>query len=217
MTKTELIERQRRFEWDLARAEHTRAAGRLVAGKTHDLLNLVQIVKLASGELAKRCDATGHEFIEDLTRAARDAEGQLKSLMEVARPEHVVTRGPAVGAAVSAAVEALRPTIAIDLHLAIAPDVASELTGAELTYVMFGVGLDAAAAPRLELLVRDRTIDDSRWIEIVRGADVPAPEDGLSFDLRGVELVLARVGGELSVSDRRGGGSEVIVAFPALR
>src|SRR4051794_8145034 len=77
MTKTEarlaLAQRQRRFEWDLARDEQSRAAANLVAGKTHDLFNLVQIVQLASLELAKRCGDAGKEFIDDLLRSAEDA------------------------------------------------------------------------------------------------------------------------------------------------
>jgi signal transduction histidine kinase len=216
MTKTELIQHQRRFEWDLARDEQTRAAAKLVAGKTHDLLNLVQIVKLASGELAKRCDPTGQEFIDDLLRAAQDAEVQLKSLMRLARPERTAVRGPAVGASITHAIEELRPSIPIDLHLAIDADTASALSADELAYLVFGLALDAAASPRIELFVRDRIIDDVRWIEIVRGADVPAAEGEPSFDLRSVELVVARAGGELSCSERRGGGSELVVALPAI-
>jgi len=53
-----LVQRQRRFEWALAREEHGRAASRLVAGKTHDLMNLVQIVQLATYELERRCGAS---------------------------------------------------------------------------------------------------------------------------------------------------------------
>ncbi len=217
MTKTELIQRQRRFEWDLARDEHTRAAGRLVAGKMHDLLNLVQIVKLASGELAKRCDPTGQEFIDDLVRAADDAEVQLKSLMEIARPDRAVMRGPAIGAAITHAVEEVRPSIPIDLHLAISAETASALSTDELAHLVFGLALDAADAPRIELFVRDRSIKNVPWIEIVRGADLPAFEGKPSFDLASVELVVTRAGGELSCSERRGGGSELVIALPAIR
>jgi len=38
---------------------------------------------------------------------------------------------------------------------------------------VIGLVLDAAEAPRIELLVHDRTIDGKPWIEIVRGTDVP--------------------------------------------
>ena len=222
MTKTELekeidlINRQRRFEWDLARDEHTRAAATLVAGKTHDLLNLVQIVKLATEELARRCDPSGQEFIADLTRAAIDAEASLASLMEVARPAHAVTRGALVGATITAAVEELRPTIPLTLHLAIGPDTATRLSADELGYLIAGVALDAAAAPLIELYVRDRSIGDLPWVEILRGSELPVPDGEPSFDLRAVELVVTRAGGELSHGERRGGGSELVIALPAI-
>ncbi len=216
MTKIELIERQRRFEWELAREEQTRVAASFVAGKTHDLLNLVQIVKLASEELAKRCDPTGGEFVEDLMRAANDAETSLKALMEVARPQRVSATGPAVGAAITGVVDELRPVIPIDLHLALLPDTATSLTGDEVAHLVIGLALEAANASRIELHVRERVIDDEPWIEILRGADVPAYEGPLPFDLRAVELLVARAGGELSSSERRGGGSELVVALPAI-
>ena len=216
MTKTDLLDRQRRYEWDLAREEHTRTAAKLVAGKTHDLLNLVQIVKLASEELAKRCDATGQEFVADLQRAALDAEVSLKSLMEVARPEKVVTRGAAVGATITRTLDELRPTIPITLHLAIVPDTATQLTADELTHLLLGLALDAAAAPLIELFVRDREINGNPWVELVRGTELPPPEGELPFDLRAVETLVARAGGELSQSERRGGGSELVIALPAV-
>jgi hypothetical protein len=216
MTKTDLIDRQRRFEWDLARDEQTRAAAKLVAGKTHDLLNLIQIVKLASAELATRCDPTGQEFVADLTRAAGDAETSLKSLLHVAGRDHTPLRGAAVGAAITQILDEVRPAIPITLHLAIGADTATALTAEELSHLVIGLALDAASAPMIELFVRDRSIDDAPWVEIVRGADLPVPEAGGSFDLRAVETLVARGGGELSHSERRGGGSELVIALPAV-
>jgi len=218
MTKTEarlaLAQKQRRFEWELAREEQARVAAKLVAGKTHDLLNLVQIVQLASSELATRCDPTGVEFIEDLKRAAVDAQASLISLMEVARPPHVVVRGPAVGATVTRVLAEIRTAVEVDLHLAVSAETATALTAEQLEHLVIGLVLDAADAPRIELFVRDRTIDGAPWVEIVRGAETPAGTDG--FDLRGVELLAKTVGGELAISDRRGGGTELVVALPAL-
>lgn len=215
MTKLELVQLQRRFEWELARNEYTRAAGTLVAGKTHDLLNLVQIVQLASGELATRCDETGQEFVADLIRAAHEAEVSLKGLMAVARPEREALRGPAVGAVVAETVEAMRPGVPIDLHLEIAPESASALSAEELRYLVRGLALDASESPGAALLVRDRTISGAPWIEFVRAADRPGFEGELSFDLRAVEMLVVRAGGELSCAERRGGGSELVVALPA--
>ncbi len=209
-----LAQRQRRFEWDLAHAEQTRVAARLVAGKTHDLMNLVQIVQLASNELASRCDPTGVEFIDDLKRAAVDAQTSLTSLMEVARPEPVVVRGPAVGATVTRVLAEIRAAVEVDLHLAVRAETATSLAAEHLEHLVIGLALDAADAPRIDLFVRDRTIDGRPWVEIVRGADPPDGGDG--FDLRVVELLAKLGGGELARSDRRGGGTELVVALPAL-
>lgn len=221
MTKTNerlaLVERQRRFEWQLAREAQTRAAAQFVAGKTHDLLNLVQIVQLATLELAKRCTGGAEEFLADLTKAADDAQLRLTELMALARPPDVITRGAPVGAAVTAAVDAVRAasTIHVDVHLAVAPDVATRCTRDELEHLIFGLALDAAdVGSAIELFVRERAIDGKPWVEIVRGArDELAGE---RFDLRAVEAIAQKNGGELARSDRRGGGTELVVALPVV-
>ncbi|HEU4732560.1 MAG TPA: hypothetical protein VFT22_31915 [Kofleriaceae bacterium] len=235
MTKTKqrlaLVERQRRFEWDLARDAQTRAAAHFVAGKTHDLLNLIQIVQLASLELSRRCSGDAAEFIEDLVKAADDAQRQLGELMAVARPEEVILPGAPVGAAITRAVETVRAAspIAVDLQLAVPPEVTTRCSAAELEHVIFGLALDAIAAEPdepaaseagaapgppdpIELFVRERTIEGKRWLEIVRGARaVPSTE---RFDLRAVEAIAVKNGGELGQSERRGGGTELVVALP---
>jgi hypothetical protein len=230
MTKTDerlaLVERQRRFEWQLAREVQTQAAARLVAGKTHDLLNLIQIVQLASLELARRCTADAAEFIADLRKAAEDAQHQLAELMAAARPEEIIVPGADVGAAVTAAVETVRAasTIEVDLHLAVAPEVATRCSAEELAHVIYGLTLDAAtveaeargSAPRgIELFVRERTIDGKPWLEIVRGMRVELA--GEHFDLQAVEAIAVKNGGELAHSERRGGGTELVVALPVVR
>lgn len=229
-----LVERQRRFEWELAREAHTRAAAQFVAGKTHDLLNLVQIVQLASLELSRRCGAVTTEIIAELTKAADDAKRQLTELLAVARPKTVVVPGAPVGAAITAAVEAVRAAgdLAIDLHLTVAAEVTTRCSAAELEHVILGLTLDVIAvdagelpateAPSasgeagsrgsIELFVRERTIDGKPWLEIVRGAR--APLEGEHFDLRAVEAIAVKNGGELARSERRGGGTELVVALP---
>jgi hypothetical protein len=231
MTKTNerlaLVERQRRFEWELAREIQSKAAARFVSGKTHDLLNLVQIVQLASLELTRRCPSEALEFIEDLQRAAVDAQRQLTELMALARPDEVIVPGAPVGAAITAAVEVVRAasTIAVDLHLTVSPDATTRCTADELAHVIYGVTLDAvsettqpdeAAAPSaIELFIRERTIDGKPWLEIVRGARVTL--EGEHFDLRAVEAIAIKCGGELAQSERRGGGTELVVALPLVR
>jgi hypothetical protein len=229
MTKTNerlaLVERQRRFEWQLARQVQTQVAARFVAGKTHDLLNLVQIVELAALELLRRCNPDAEEFITDLRKAADDAKVQLRDLMAVARPEEIIVPGAHVGAAITAAVETVRAvsTIAVDLHLAVGPEVATRCSEEELAHVIYGLTLDvataeAAALPQapssIELFVRERTIDGKPWLEIVRGALVEL--GGEHFDLQAVEAIAVKNGGELAHSERRGGGTELVVALPVV-
>ena len=222
-----LVERQRRFEWELAREVYTRAAAQLVAGKTHNLLNLVQIIELAALELAQRDDATTREILADLTKAAEDAKLQLTELMAVARPVEVVAPGARVGAAITSAVETVRTAgaIAVDLHLTVRAEVATRCSAAELEHLIYGLALDAVAvdtgepppaeAPSpIELFVRERVIDGKPWLEIVRGARV-APS-GDHFDLRTVEAIAHNNGGELARSERRGGGTELVVALPVI-
>jgi hypothetical protein len=230
-----LVERQRQFEWRLAREVQTQVAARFVAGKTHDLLNLIQIVQLASLELSRRCPADAEEFIADLRKAAEDAQTQLTQLMALARPEEEVVVGAHVGAAITRAVETVRAasTIAVDLHLAVAPEVATRCSAEELEHVIYGLTLDAAAdeaeadagtetgadasaaAPApIELFVRERTIDGRPWLEIVRGARVVLA--GQRFDLQAVEAIAVKNGGELAHSERRGGGTELVVALPVV-
>jgi hypothetical protein len=219
MTKTEarlvLSQRQRRFEWELARDEQTRAAAKLVSGKTHDLLNLVQIVQLATLELEKRCDAAAKEFLDDLSRSAVDAQHSLTELMAVARPDEVIVRGAPVGAAVDASLTALRAAIDVDIHLATPPDTATRCSEAELEHILIGIALDIADSPdRIELTVRTREINNAPWIEIVRASTfIPV---GDRFELRAVEAIVQRAGGELATSDRRGGGEELVVALPVI-
>jgi hypothetical protein len=226
MTRTEvttdqrlaLVERLRRFEWQLARDTQSRVAAQFVAGKTHDLLNMVQIVQLASRELSRRCGDDAAEFITDLLKAADDAKHQLAELMAVARPELIIAAGAPVGAALTEAVETVRAasTIPVDLHLTVRPELTTRCSASELEHLVYGLVLDAAGdgefAPPIELFVRERTIERKPWLEIVRGArDLDAGEH---FDLRAVEAIAIKNGGELAHSERRGGGTELVVALP---
>ena len=210
-----LRQRQRHYEWSLARESQTTAAAQLVRGKTHDLLNLVQIVQLATGELARRCDQASQEFIHDLERAGAEAQRSLAELMEIARPAHEITAGPAVGVAITAALELVRPLIAIDVRLAVGPDTATRCSAEDLEQIIIGLALDVlGSVPRFELFVRERQIDRKPWVEIVRSSSAAPGED--NFELRVIEAIATRAAGELAVSERRDGGSDVVVALPVV-
>lgn len=214
MTRTEallaIVQRQRHFEWQLARDEQQRAAGALVAGKTHDLLNLVQIVNLASLEIEKRSEPSAREFLEDVLRAAEDAKASLRQLMELARSERPIVHAP-VEPAVAAALASLREIVTPKLELALEPGTVTRCTTEELEHLILGLVLDVVDQD-FELLIRERQIDGRRWVELVRSsATIPA---GDRLELRVVDALAHRAGGELAMSDRRGGGIDVVVALP---
>jgi hypothetical protein len=222
MTKTDVLlalaQRQRRFEWELARDEQTRAAARFVAGRTHEVLNLIQIVQLATFQLEGLCGERGKEFIADLTRTADDAQREQRELMALARPDVVIEKGAPVGAAVAAALATLREAIATDIHLATSGDTCTRCSATELEHLLVGLVLDVIDKSdqpgMIDLLVRERTIDGKRWIEIVR-ASANTPHND-RFELRAVTAIAERAGGEVATSERRGGGVELVVALPAV-
>lgn len=213
--------RQRRFEWALAREEHTRTAARLVAGKTHGLLNLIQIIQLASQELEKGCDPSVRAYIADLKRSAAEARQALAELMAATRPE-TPARGAPISDAVDAALDSLREVFEVDLvdvRVSAPPAAATRCTAEELEHLLLGLVLDLAdAAPGtgpIRLLVREREIEGAPWIEIVRdSAPASASAGGERFELRVVETIARRAGGELTTSERPGGGEELVVALP---
>jgi hypothetical protein len=205
-----LIQRQRRFEWGLARDEQSRVAGRLVAGRTHDLLNLIQIVELAVFRL--RHDGLGdHESLDELSRTSKSASAQLHAMMAVARPEPVITRGAPVAATVMNLIATLREVASIEVHVDVSTDTATRCTARELEHLLIGLVLDAVDQ-RLVLTVRERDIEGKAFVEIVRGAAVDPDNDG--HELLAVTALATRNGGEIATSERSGGGTELIVSLP---
>lgn len=209
-----LIERQRRYAWELAQAECHRRAADLVAGKTHDLLNLVQIVQLAAPELSGRSDAFGEELIADIARAARDAYAQLDDLLKLARPTCSRTRGAPVAPALA------RICGGLAHHIHLACDVAAELVTAldesALEHLVICLALDPAHEEALHVAVRARSLDGIPWLELLCAstASNPEPRTHDDFDRRLVEAIVSHAGGELACNQRRDGVSELIVALP---
>lgn len=213
--------RQRRFEWALARDEQGRTAGRLVSGKTHDLLNLIQVIRLGARLLEEHCDARARELVADLERSADDSQRELAELMALARAAPAVVRGAPVGETVATAVASLRAAIAIaiDARIEAPPGAATRATAQELEHLVIGLALDAADAPArearpIELAIRERAIAGAPWIELVRGTR-PAPP-GDRFELRVARAIAERAGGALSTTAGRGGGEEVVISLPEI-
>jgi len=216
MTKIEarflLSQQQRRFEWELARDEQTRAAGKLVSGKTHDLLNLVQIVQLAAPELSGRSDAFGEELIADIARAARDAYAQLDELMKLARPARSVVRGAVVAPVIARVLHELADCMAGVAD--ITGEVATALDEAALEHLLICLALAKAHHPSLHLHVRTRPIDGTPWLELVCAEEARGTGVDNEFDRGLVEAIVTRAGGEVAHNERRDGVIELVVALP---
>lgn len=205
-----LIQRQRRFEWELARDEQARVATALVGGRTHDLLNLIQVVELAVFRL--RHDGVGAEdTLDELTRTSRSATAQLQAMMAVARPELAIVRGAPVTAAVLAIVPTLREVANLEVHVDVSMETATRCSTAELEHLLIGLVLDAIDQ-RIALTIRERTIEGRPFVEIVRATSREPDND--RYELKAVNAIAARNGGEVATSERRGGGVERVVALP---
>ncbi len=205
-----LIQRQRRFEWELARDEQARVATALVGGRTHDLLNLIQVVELAVFRL--RHDGVGAEdTLDELTRTSRSATAQLQAMMAVARPELAIVRGAPVTAAVLAIVPTLCEVANLEVHVDVSMETATRCSTAELEHLLIGLVLDAIDQ-RIALTIRERTIEGRPFVEIVRATSREPDND--RYELKAVNAIAARNGGEVATSERRGGGVERVVALP---
>jgi hypothetical protein len=208
--RAELTDRLRRFEWDLARDEQAQAARKLLRGKTHDLLNFVQIVDLGSQALAPHTLPAGDEFIADLRHAAGDARVSLRELQALASVEDRAPAHTEVASCARVAIAMAGDAVdALDAQLLVADGVAVGWTREELELALIAVALDGNRDEQVELLVRTRELDGRPSLEIVCG---PLDEHGLGVRL--VTALAARVGGDAVVSERRGGGHELAVDIP---
>lgn len=208
-----LLERLRRFEWDLARDEQARSARQMLRGKVHDLLNFVQIVDLGSQALAPHTAPAGEEFLVDLARAAADAKTAVHELQQLAHAEDRPPARTAIAAVARAAIEQLRGAVdALDAEILVPDAAAVAWTREELELLLIALALDGPADAPIELLVRARDIDGRPCLEIVCG---PLDETGVGARL--ATTLAARIGGDAAVAERRGGGHEIAVAVPLAR
>jgi hypothetical protein len=208
-----LIARQRLFDWQLARDQQSRAAAALVAHRTHDLLGFIQIVRLVSEHVVKTADAMGQEFIGDMVLSADKAQVELRDMLDLARPPLVVERGAPLGPVLEATRAALAPAITVAIDLQAPAELCTRCTAIELDYILTAIALDAGT-DAVSILVRARTLEGQPWMEVIRATDIEPAGD--RADLIGLEVLAERRGGELSRSERRGGGEELVVALPVV-
>ncbi len=211
-----LIERIRAAEHRLAEADRSRTAA-LIGSHVHALGNAIQVVELASVELARRAGADAPSQLVDLRGASVKASEALAAMLAATAIARRAAMGPPVAPIIRAAVELARPAIAapIELELELEGGAQSRLDAEELEAIVLACALDVADAPRLAFLLRERTIERDRWIELVR----IDPVGTLELDIAppswlAVVAVLAKlVGGELTLSAGRR-GRELVLAWP---
>jgi hypothetical protein len=218
-----LIDRIRRVEYALAREEQARLAASLMRGRSHELGNMVQIVKLSALEVARRVSRDDvNELITDLGEAADTATKILADMVNAAAPNGRSAVGPVVAQTVRAAVDLARPALAssIELRVDLAADVLSYATAEELDALVLAALLDAQQAVSITLLLRERTLQGKRWLELSRFDDRHHLHDGelaQMFEPHSLLHVVAGVakqaGGEVSLSPGRG-GLELAVEMP---
>lgn len=218
-----LIDRIRRVEYTLAREEQVRTAGALMHGRAHELGNMVQIVKLSALELARRAQNEAvKELVADMTEAAENATTILADMVRAARAQDRAIVGPAVAQIVRAAVDLARPALAstIELRVEIADNVLSFATGEELEALVLAALLDAQQAVSITVVVRERTLQGKRWLELLRLDDRHHLHEGelaQMFEphsyLHIVAGVAKQAGGEVSLAPGRS-GLELAVEMP---
>ncbi len=218
-----LLERVHRVEFALARDEQARVATALMRGRSHDLGNMVQIVKLSALELARRVpQGDVAELVGDMSDAADKASRILGEMYEATRPAERALIGPPAAQILRGAVELARPAVAstVELRIELGEAVATYATGEELEALALAAILDAHQAVRITLLLRERTLQGKRWIELIRFDDRHPLHDGElahMFEPHSLLHVVAGVAkqadGEVSLSPGRT-GLELAVELP---
>jgi hypothetical protein len=197
-TTDQLLARLRRFEWACARDEHAREVADAVRRRSHDLLNLVQVVDLASQQLATRWGDAATELAGDLRRAAHDARVVVDAIGELRGAD------PAPRPRTRTAVAVVARGVVRRGQVTVGEAAVVTWSAEELELVLFALQLDA---PFADLVVRGRRVEDGEVVEIVCG---PIDRDALA--VRVANALARTAGGEVTL-EPRGAGHEIVVAL----
>jgi hypothetical protein len=217
-----LIDRIRAVEFRLARGAQGETARATLRDHLHSLGNSVQVLDLASAELAQRGpDPEG--LVTDIRKAAVEARATLGKLVAIVQPTPRAAVTTPFAPTVRAALDIVRPALPIEVAVhdeLLASTASCRLDADELELLAIAILLDAHAAPALSLSLRERTIDGATWFELIRHDTRPGAVS-LDTDLAPPSLLavadqLARLGGgELSLAPGRH-GHELVVALPSV-
>jgi hypothetical protein len=217
MDRLALIERIHTVELALAREAHTAAAAELMRGRSHELGNQVQIVRLASIEIERRATPEQAELIADMRTAAEQANIVLADMVNAARPPERSVIGPPFAPALRAAIERATGVLKVQVEVRseLADTVCTRSTDEEIEAIVFAALLDAEAAGKVTFVLRERQISGKRWVEALRFDDRGALEPEAGRYVQFVEAATRPAGGEASLSAGRS-GLELVIAFPVV-
>jgi len=220
-----LIERIRKVEHALAHAEQARTASALMRGRSHELGNAVQILKLSALELTRRIGEIGEpdleELLADMNVAADQSTRILAQMIDATRPTERLQMGAVVTHPVRAAVELARTAILapIDLRMEVDDTVHTFCNAEELEAMVLAAALDASAATRITFVLRERVIQGKPWVELLRFDDRQVHEGDYAEMFESCSLLRVVAGcakeaaGEVSLAPGRG-GLELAVELP---
>jgi len=215
MDRLALIERIHSVELALTREQHTAAAAELMRGRSHELGNQVQIVRLASIEIERRATPEQAELITDMRAAAEAANVVLADMVNAARPPDRNIVGPAFVPTLRAAIErasgVLKPQV--ELRSEVGDAVHTRATDEEIEAIVFAALLDGETAGKITFALRERQISRQRWVELLRFDDRGVLEPDPGRYMRFLEAAVRPGGGEASLSAGRN-GLELVIAFP---
>ena len=200
MNRADMLARLRTLDRALAEAAFARRAEELLRGRTHELGNHVQIVRLASLELEKRCTAPdAAEFITDLRASAERATELLFELLAAARTAPRSEAGPPV----APIVRVVATECGAELVCSLPDDARCYCRADELEGLVLAALLDTTR-PRLEL--RARKIEGKPWLQLL----CIGSRDGVDPL---IEAIAVAAGGEATCSPGRD-GTELAVELP---
>jgi hypothetical protein len=218
MDRLALIERIHTVELALAREAHTAAAAELMRGRSHELGNQVQIVRLASIEIERRATAELVELLTDLRSAAEAANIVLADMVNAARPPERSVVGPPFGPALRAAIDRASSAVKmqVEVRSELADTVCTRATAEEIEALAFAALLDAEPATKVTFMLRERQITGKRWVELLRFDDRGAIEAEPGRYVQFLDAAARPSGGEASLSPGRN-GLELAIAFPVFQ
>ena len=215
MDRLALIQRIHEVEVVLARDQHAATAAQLMRGRSHELGNQVQVLKLASMEIERRATAEQAELIRDMRTAADQAAIVLDDMMAATRPPERTTIGPAFAPTVRLSIEAARGAITsvVEVRSELGDAPVTRATAEELSAIMFASLLDAEDAKSITFMLRERQINKKPWVELLRFDSRDGADAESSRYLHFLEAAVRPGGGEASLSPGRH-GLELAIAFP---